>query len=514
MASTPSGARAPFGDDAPEPGGGYDRKVTDTRPRRDPRARELRPGVRARYATGEFVTSGFAALPGLVLVFYLTDSLGVPALIAGAVVTVAKIWDIIIDPIIGAYSDRELAATGSRKRLMRLGAVVLPVFFVLMFAVPPGTPPLLAAVWVFVAFLMAATGFSFFQVPFNVLPAELVSSYDARTRLLTARVIVLTIAILLYGGGGPALRELGVDLFGTDFGGYLTMGVGSAAIFVVAILITSTVEKAARGGIAVPPPPATAAFTELAPPRDSIAVQARRGLRMLRSSKPFRTLLMTFFVQALATGGMLAATQYIATWILGGDDDVTLLFVALILPAVVAGPVWGALARRIGKEMAYRLATALFGFAALLNIGLVWIPGYWIVVPIGVVGFAFAGLQALPLSMLPDVIAHDARTNGPGRGGSFSGMWTAGETTGLAFGTTLLAIMLAATGYLESTSSAPVEAQAPMAILGIILSFSVLPAVLMVISFIPLSRYPLRRKDIDLHGATPSVLPGMPPPAP
>ncbi len=87
--------------------------------------------------------------------------------------------------------------------------------------------------------------------------------------------------------------------------------------------------------------------------------------------------------------------------------------------------------------------------------------------------------------MLPDVIAHDARTNGPGRGGSFSGMWTAGETTGLAFGTTLLAITLAATGYLESTPAAPVEAQAPMAILGIILSFSVLPAVLMAISFIP-----------------------------
>lgn len=465
-----------------------------------PRTRELRRGILARYATGEFVTSGFAALPGLVLVFYLTDSLAVPALLAGAVVTLAKIWDIVIDPIVGAYSDREFAARGSRRRLMRLGAVVLPVFFVLTFAVPDGTDPLLAAGWVFLAFVLAATGFSFFQVPYNVLPAELVSGYDARTRLLSARVVVLTAAILLYGGGGPALRELGGELFGSDFGGYLFMAVGAALVFVVAILVTSSVERAARGpSIAAPAPPrASGAFTHLAPPRDSIAVQARRGIAMLRSSRPFRTLLATFVTQALAAGGMLAGTQYIATWVLGDTDAVTLLFVALILPAIIAAPLWAIVARRIGKERAYVFATSIFFLAALSLVGLLVVPGYWIVVPIGFVGIAYAGIQALPLSMLPDVIAHDARTNGPGRGGSFSGMWTAGETTGLAFGTTILAVILAVSGYLESTAMTAVEAQPNSAVFGIVMSFSLVPATLMALSFFPLLRYPLRKKDIDI----------------
>jgi GPH family glycoside/pentoside/hexuronide:cation symporter len=478
--------------------------VTHVAPRR---MRELRAGVVARYATGEFVTSGFAALPGLVLVFYLTDSLAVPALLAGAVVTLAKIWDIVIDPIVGAYSDREFAARGSRRRLMLLGAVVLPVFFVITFAVPTGTAPLLAGAWVFVAFLLAATGFSFFQVPYNVLPAELVSGYDARTRLLSARVVVLTAAILLYGGGGPALRELGVELFGTDFGGYLVMGIGAAAIFVVAILVTSTVERAARGRIAPSPAPASRAFTDIAPPRDSIAVQARRGIAMLRSSKPFRTLLATFFTQALAAGGMLAGTQYVATWVLGDTDAVTILFVALILPAVIAAPLWGVVARRIGKERAYVIATSIFFLAALSLVGLLVVPGLWILVPIGFVGIAYAGIQALPLSMLPDVIAHDARSNGPGRGGSFSGMWTAGETTGLAFGTTILAVILAGSGYLESTAATAVEAQPNSAIFGIVMSFSVVPATLMAVSFVSLFRYPLRKKDIDLPQPTAATVP-------
>jgi GPH family glycoside/pentoside/hexuronide:cation symporter len=476
--------------------------VTSTAPTR---TRELRGGVTARYAIGEFVTSGFAALPGLVLVFYLTDSLAVPALLAGAVVTLAKIWDIIIDPIVGAYSDREFAARGSRRRLMLLGAVVLPVFFVVTFSVPTGTEPLLAAGWVFVAFLLAATGFSFFQVPYNVLPAELVSGYDARTRLLSARVVVLTAAILLYGGGGPALRELGTELFGTDFGGYLFMAVGAAVIFIVAIVITAGVEKAARGELVAPPKPASRVFTEVAPPRDSIAVQARRGTAMLRSSKPFRTLLATFFTQALAAGGMLAGTQYVATWVLGDTDAVTLLFVALILPAIIAAPLWGVVARRIGKERSYVIATSIFFLAALSLTGLLVVPGFWIVVPIGFVGIAYAGIQALPLSMLPDVIAHDARTNGPGRGGSFSGIWTAGETMGLAFGTTILAVILAISGYIESTAATAVEAQPTSAIFGIVMSFSVVPAILMAISFISLLRYPLRKRDIDLVEPAPGA---------
>ena len=99
--------------------------------------------------------------------------------------------------------------------------------------------------------------------------------------------------------------------------------------------------------------------------------------------------------------------------------------------------------------------------------------------------------------MLPDVIAHDARHNGPGRGGSFSGMWTAGETTGLAFGTTILAVVLAVSGYLESTATTAVEAQPASAVFGIVMAFSVVPATLMALSFIPLLRYPLRKKDID-----------------
>jgi len=443
----------------------------------------LRRGTVARYAVGSVGTGGFATLPGLVLVFYLTDTLGVTAAVAGLLVAAAKVWDVVIDPVIGAASDRERARTGRRRRLMVIGGLALPVFFVLTFAVPAGLAPAGAAWWVLLAFLAAATAFSLFQVPYIALPAELAATYDARTRLLTARVVVLTAAILLFGGGGPALRALG----GADERlGYLLMAVAAAAVLGVALLVASTAERSA-GPPAAPRP---------APPRAGLAAHYREGLGLLRTSRPFRTLLGAFVLQALATGAMLAGAQYVATWVLRDTAAVTFLFVALVGPALVVTPLWGRLARRVGKERAFRLASGLFAVAALALLPLAWAPGAWVYAPVALAGAAYAGMQSLPMAMLPDVIAHDARATGVDRAGAFGGVWTAGETTGMALGTALLTVVLAVTGYVESTGGQSLD-QPSGAVLGIVVAFSVLPAALVATSLLPLGRYPLRRRDID-----------------
>ena len=443
-----------------------------------------------RYAIGSLGTGGFATLPGLVLVYYLTDTLGVAALVAGAVVAVAKVWDVIIDPVIGARSDRMLAVGGSRRPMMLLGALALPVFFLLTFAVPTGTPPVTAAVWVLIAFVLTATAFSLFQVPYIALPAELATGYDERTRLLTWRVVVLTFAILLFGAGGPALRSLGG---GSDFAGYFLMALVAGVAIGGGMLVSAFVApKRLPAGSA--------------PARQSILVTLRTnyvaGVRALRDSQPFRALLLTFLLQGLATGMMLAGANYVATWVLRSEDAVTFLFVALIAPALVVTPVWGAVARRIGKERGFRVASILFGLAAFSMLPLIWAPGPWVYLPVAVAGAAYAGMQSLPMAMLPDVISHDARRNGPGRAGTFGGMWTAGETTGMALGATVLTIVLAVTGYLARSATDPAAAvagasQPASAVVGIVLSFSVIPAALLAVSLLPLARYRLRKEDVD-----------------
>lgn len=451
--------------------------------------RPLSRGVVTRYAIGSIGTGGFATLPGLVLVYYLTDTLGVTALLAGLVVTAAKVWDVVVDPWIGERSDRALVRTGTRRTWMTIGAASLPVGFLLTFAVPAGLVPEASAVWVFIAFLATATAFSLFQVPYIALPAELTADYDARTRLLTWRVVVLTVAILLFGAGGPEIRAA---FPGDERLGYLVMALVAGVVIGVGMLIAAT--TAARNLPA----------TDAAPTR-TIGAGYAEGIAALRRSAPFRALLTAFVLQGLATGAMLAGAQFVATWVLGNERLVTALFVALIAPAVLCAPAWERVARRLGKERGFVIASALFAVAAASLVGMLWAPGPWVYAPVALAGAAYAGMQSLPMAMLPDVISHDAARHGAGRAGSFGGVWTAGETAGMALGATLLTIVLAVTGYVESTGSTVVE-QPSAAIVGITIAFSLLPAALVLVSLAPLRRYPLRKGDIDADAPAPAAL--------
>lgn len=449
----------------------------------------LSPRTILLYAIGSLGTGGYATLPGLVLTYFLTDNLGVAALAAGLIVTAAKIWDVLIDPLIGAASDRQLARTGSRRGFMVTGALALPLFFALTFAVPPSWGPVAGAISVLLAFLATATAFSLFQVPYVALPAELTSSYDERTRLLGWRVVVLTAAILLFGAGGPALRNAGDD----PVMGYLLMGIASGVVIGIGMLIASrTAAVAARRTSAVP-----AATPVSSTWRD----QYMSGFRALGRSQPFRALLGTFVLQALATGTMLAGAQYVATWVLRSEDAVTFVFIALVGPALLATPGWTVIACRVGKERAFAIASILFTAAAASLVFAVWAPGAWIYASVAVAGIAYAGLQSLPMAMLPDVISHDERTSGPGQAGTFTGIWTAGETVGFALGATAVSLTLAMTGYVSTVAGATVE-QPEAAVTGIVLSFSILPAVLMAASLLTLRHYRLRREDIDAFASS------------
>jgi Na+/melibiose symporter-like transporter len=108
-----------------------------------------------------------------------------------------------------------------------------------------------------------------------------------------------------------------------------------------------------------------------------------------------------------------------------------------------------------------------------------------------VVGVGYAGMQVFPLAMLPDVISAEEQRTGQIRAGLFAGVWTAGETLGLALGPALYGLVLAIGGYVSSAGADVVQPSA--AIAAVVVGAGLVPA-LFALAGLPL----LRRRVLEV----------------
>jgi Na+/melibiose symporter-like transporter len=297
-------------------------------------------------------------------------------------------------------------------------------------------------------------------------------SYDERTRLMTWRVALLALTILLTGASAPAIRDA---VGGRD--GYRLMGLAVALVIVVGVV------GVYRGTRTAPVGTVQAGTGSL-----------REQLRVVAAARDFRLLLTTFVVQALAIGAMLAGVDYVARVVLEREGAATVLFVCFVGPALVLTPVWERLGRRVGKKTGYVYAS-LFLVAGALLLTTARIAPHWVVfAATALVGVGYAGAQVFPLAMLPDAAAVDAHRTGSNRAGVYTGVWTAGETLGLAVGPGLFALLLAVGGYVSSTSGT--VDQPDSAVTAITLGFSLVPGLLTLLSLWWLTRYSLTSQEV------------------
>ncbi|WP_246158876.1 MFS transporter [Catellatospora sichuanensis] len=424
--------------------------------------------MRAGYALGSLATGAFGTVPGLLLLPYLTDNLGVAAGLAGLLVLVPKAWDVLINPVAGRISDRTVSRWGARRPYLLFGGLAVAVLFAAMFAGPFGAGSG-AAIYVAVAFLATATAYAFFQVPYVAMPAEMTDDYSERTRLMTWRVAVLAVAILVSGAVAPIV----VQAAGGGVPGHRWMGVFVAALIVVGALGSFFGTRRAPVG----------RVTESEP-------TLRAQLAVVRRNKPFTVLLTVFVVQSIGVATMLAGVKYVADHVLARPEDgPTLLFACFVGPALLVMPLWSRIGARVGKTKALVLASVLLSGGALALIVAGSVPPVVAYVITGVIGVGYAGQQVFAMAMLPDCVAYDAARTGRRQAGVFTGLWTAGETFGLALGPGLYALVLQLSGYASSASGA--TAQSDGAKLGVLLGFSVVPALLVGPVTLLLRRYDL-----------------------
>ncbi|MEV1159530.1 MFS transporter [Micromonospora chokoriensis] len=424
-------------------------------------------GPLAGFAAGSLGMGVWVTVPGLLLLYFLTDVLAVDPWLAGIALLLPKVADVLLHPWVGHRADVEQTRRGDRRRLLLVGCV-LPLAFAALFAVPGGLTGAPAAAWVAVFFVVGNLLFAAYQVPYLATPADLRIGYDERTRLMAFRMVVLTLGILASGllaplltGGDTATRS-----------GYQRMGLVLAVGMLVAMLVGVAGISRLRGSAADPTPAGHGGW---------------RALRTALRDRQFRWLVAAYLAMSTTTHLVLAGVPYYAEYELRATGLTTVLVAAFVAPALLVTPAWLMVARRVGKQRALLGAQGAFALGSLVlavgrPAGLPVLIG-----AVAVLGVAFAGMQLLPFSMLPDVIRAAPATTGAG---TYTGVWTATEATGAALGPYAYALCLTVGGFVASTAGeSPVQPDTALA--AVRYGFGLLPAVAMLAAVLLQRRYTL-----------------------
>lgn len=425
----------------------------------------------ASFGSGSIATGIFITVPGLMLLYYLTDTLGVAAGLAGIVVVLPRLLDIVTNPVVGRLSDRTRSRWGPRRPWMLLGGLLFPTAFVLMFWAPVRGDA--AALWVLITLALGGFCFAAYIVPWSSLPAEVGGTSRGRTTMVSWRTGFVALGILISGGLAPVL----VEVFGSGVDGYRLMALSMAGLMTVAVLV-SVVLGARRS---------------TADTKTVESVGLKELFTLLKASPPLRKTLLLIMLCEIAAAIGLTAAPYIADYIVGSEAAVAILFISLVAPLGVAMPWWTRFATRRGKEVALRAAGVFFGIGSLGLIPLYFIDeGIRLSVAAGtmvVMGIGFAGTSMLPQAMLADAVANESSRSGLRQAGIVTGAANAAETMASSVAAGLYAALLAMSGFISSESEDENVTQPDSALFTIVGAVGFMAALAVIVLWFTLRRY-------------------------
>lgn len=433
-------------------------------------AQTITLGVALGWGMGSLGMSALFQAVSVLLLRYLTDYLGIAAVVAGLLISASKIFDAIIDPLVGALSDRTRSRWGRRRPYLLLGGALCAISFLLMFHIPPLPDQTMRIVLVELVLLLFAAGYAFFNIPYLAMPPEMSSSPHERTYLISFRVGAIAIGSVFASFVGPMIIEAG----GGGVSGHKLMAASVATLVTVASLACFLMTGKARY------------VAEAKKSEHSLGTQFRLAVQ----NKPFVTLVLVKLAQLLGAGVTFAITPFLFIQILKSDyPTMGYYFLTYFVAMIVGQPFFVWLCRRYGKKPVY-LGVAPVMIAVTLS----WLlagPGdhlFWTLARGAALGFIGGSTLLIIQGMLPDTIRYDSIRSGMNREGVLAGVYTTIEKLAGALSAGVTGIILGAFGYIASTGQDVVQPESAIRAIYMVAS---MPAFCMVVSCLFMLRYHL-----------------------
>jgi Na+/melibiose symporter-like transporter len=403
---------------------------------------------------------------GLPLSIYLAPfyagEIGLPLAALGTAMLLARLSDIVTDPLIGLASDRWRPAIGRRRVWVPLGISVLMLGVWLLFNPGPGV----GLPYFLVALTLTYLGFTMTRLPYHAWGSELSNVYEDRTRITSVRQ-AFSLGGLIFATAIPAVVLSRPGSTSADVLSTLSIGIMVALPLFGAMLFFLVKE-----------PPELPARRPL---------EVRRTVRQLWRNGPFRRISIVLLFGFIAETFRQTITIFFARDVIG-VSNIGAIYVYYFLTGLIAVPFWMWFANRIGK---HRALAAAFGIVIVTNLGIFLLgPGDELAFTALFIakGFCFGALELLPAAMIADSADVDSVLSKERRQGTLFAVTGMIVNFGQAVGQFLSLNLLALVGYLAAGNNGPDQ------LLWLRIFYCVLPAAIIAIPLALLWSYPLTRE--------------------
>lgn len=435
-------------------------------------------GTKLAYGVGDLGPAIVTGVNGFLLNAFLLDVVGLRPAMVGTIFLIAKIWDAINDPIIGALTDRTRTRWGRRRPWLLFSALPFAISFLMVWLVPGLSDG--GKFWYYlIASILLDAGFTAVNVPYAAMTPELTRDYDERTSLSAYR---LSFSII-----GGVLAVFLHTIIAGSFGDVRTGNAVGASVWAGIIVVSNLI---------------TFAFTrerhyaeEKAEAESAKHMSIFQGMRVAFSNRAFLLVTIIYLLSWLAIqfvqNNLLLYVKY---WI-GAESSFGMLVMAVQFSAFIFLLLWARLSEKLGKKNIYYVGMA---FWVVVEVLLFFLQPGQVNLLFVLAVLAGAGVSIgylVPWSMVPDVIELDELKTGQRREGVFYGFFVLLQKLGISLGLALSNYILELAGYVNQVAGGPVPVQPPAVLLALRIFVSLAPAVILLLSFLAVRAYPITRES-------------------
>ena len=391
------------------------------------------------YALGDAAAGGITwKIMSIAFPLFFTNVFGLSFADAAVLMLIARLFDVVTDPLMGSIADRTQSRWGTYRPWLIFGAIPFGLIFALLFFTPElGVTG--KRIWAYTLYLLMMAVYTMVNVPYGSLLGVMTEDDNEKNQFSAFRMVGAYAMGFITLLSFPYLQQL---IGGTAQHQYAVLGALFGLLAAAMTLACGLLTK------------------ERCKPVRAEKFSFRQYADLFRN-RPWVYMTLVAVCTNFFNGFRYAAAGYMITYCLGGDVTVGKLIINYTVfmafsevTCMIFGAISPAFTRWIGsKRMAFVWASVI---CCVFSLGYFFIPmnpAYiWLMVAVSILTSIGAGLYSpLLWSMYADVADYATAKNGISTTGLIFSSGTMAQKLGGAISGSLIALLLGIAGLVSET---------------------------------------------------------------